>query len=178
MSPATLPRPDFNIHRDIPVFDLEEEGAARFENTRAGLARLRRWLGFRPLARVVHEPTRSCHRLFEAGLTGHLPLCQGNPLQARRVALACGVRAKTGAVDSRMSARMGAAPDLVHDAPIPQKAVLRKNPARATAAQVRERTLFSHGRKGRQVSCSGASRPAFSAQDGVARSRCRRALSR
>lgn len=76
------------VHPD--VFDLEEVRAARFENTRAGLARLQRWLGFRLLARVVHEPTRSCNRLFEAGLTGHLPLCQGNPLQARRVALACG----------------------------------------------------------------------------------------
>jgi transposase len=74
----------------VDVFDPEDERAARFESTKVGLGRFRRWIGSRQLARVVYEPTGPCHRLFEASPSDHLPLVKVNPLQARRFAQACG----------------------------------------------------------------------------------------
>ncbi len=102
------------------VFHLEENAAQRFENTPDGLRALRKWLGSRPLARVVYEPTGPYHRLFEDTLSGQLPLVKVNPLQARRFAEACGTRAKTDALDARGLARMGAALALEPDAVISQ----------------------------------------------------------
>lgn len=138
-----------DISKDhLDIFDLEEERAARFENTRLGLRGLRAWLGPRVLARVVYEPTGPYHRLFERSFSGHLPLCKVNPLQARRFAQACGIRAKTDAVDARMLARMGSMLALVPDAPVAEEATLLKDLARARTALIRDRTRSGHRRQG------------------------------
>lgn len=138
-----------DISKDhLDVFDLDEERAERFENTKAGLQRLRVWLGRRPLARMVYEPTGPCHRLFERSFSGQLPLCKVNPLQARRFAEACGTRAKTDVLDARMLARMGAMLRLEPDAPISQEAILLKDLARARTALIGDRTRASHRRHG------------------------------
>lgn len=138
-----------DISKDhLDVFDLEAERAARFQNTKAGLRRFRNWLGSRLPARVVYEPTGPYHRLFETSLSGHLPLCKVNPLQARRFAQGCGTRAKTDAVDARLLARMGAMLGLVPDAPVPQDAILLKDLARARTALIADRTRAGHRRQG------------------------------
>jgi len=52
----------------------------------AGVCKLRRWLGKTRPARVVYEPTDARHGAFERACAGHLPLCKGNRLPARRPA--------------------------------------------------------------------------------------------
>jgi transposase len=138
-----------DISKDhLDVFDLEAERAARFENSRAGLARLRRWLGAQGLARVVYEPTGSYHRLLEQSFSGHLPLVKVNPLQARRFAQACGTQAKTDLLDARLLARMGAALGLVPDVPVSQDVILLKDLARARTALMADRTRAGLRRQG------------------------------
>lgn len=122
------------------VFHLEENAAQRFENTPDGLRALRKWLGSRPLARVVYEPTGPYHRLFEDTLSGQLPLVKVNPLQARRFAEACGTRAKTDALDARGLARMGAALALEPDAVISQNTRILRDLQVARTALIKERT--------------------------------------
>jgi transposase len=102
------------------------DGAARqFANSKAGLARLIRWIGVADVARVVFEPTGRYHRDLERclGEAGY-PLAKVNPRQARRFAEALGVRAKTDRADSAMLARMGVAlaleprplkPEILHE---------------------------------------------------------------
>jgi len=123
----------------LDVFHLEGKAAQRFENTPGGLRALRKWLGSRPLARVVYEPTGPYHRLFEDNLSGKLPLVKVNPLQARRFAEACGTRAKTDALDARGLARMGAALALEPDAVISPNTRILKDLQIARTALIKER---------------------------------------
>ena len=101
----------------LDAFRQEDQAAQQFENSPRGIRGLIRWLGQRPIARIVFEPTGPYHRAFETALSGKFPLVKINPLQARRFAEACGTRAKTDAVDARILARMGAALNLEPDAP-------------------------------------------------------------
>lgn len=91
----------------LDVFRLEDGAIARFDNAAAGFRALIKWLGKRPVTRIVFEPTGPYHRVFETALGGRFPLVKVNPLQARRFAQASGTRAKTDAVDARILARMG-----------------------------------------------------------------------
>ncbi len=124
----------------LDVSHLEDQRARRFENSPAGLRALRTWLGSKPLARVVYEPTGPYHRLFEDTLAGKLPLVKVNPLQARRFAEACGTRAKTDALDARGLARMGVALTLEPDAPISRNARILRDLQVARTALIKERT--------------------------------------
>jgi transposase len=124
----------------LDVFHLEGKAAQRFEIAPGGLRALRKWLGSRPLARVVYEPTGPYHRLFEDNLSGKLPLVKVNPLQARRFAEACGTRAKTDALDARGLARMGAALALEPDAVISQNTRVLRDLQVARTALIKERT--------------------------------------
>ena len=69
------------------------------------------------MARVVYEATGAYHSGLERALGAHLPLVKVNPLQARRLAQAQGLRAKTDAVDAKMLADMGNAFALEPDEP-------------------------------------------------------------
>jgi transposase len=80
----------------------------RVPNTARGIARLLRWIGAGPVARIVYEPTNRYHRALEARLAAAgLPLAPVNPLKARRFAQALGWQAKTDRIDARMLAEMG-----------------------------------------------------------------------
>jgi len=124
----------------LDVYHFEEQRAQRFDNTQAGLRALQKWLGARPLARVVYEPTGPYHRLFEETLAGKLPLVKVNPLQARRFAQSCGTRAKTDALDARGLARMGVALTLEPDAPLSRNTRILKDLQVARTALIKDRT--------------------------------------
>jgi transposase len=96
----------FDIHR------LSDRRHARFDNDKAGLAALRRWIGKAPV-RIVYEATGRYHRDLEAvlGAAGHA-LVKVNPTRARRFAQAVSQGAKTDRVDAAMLARMGAVLEL------------------------------------------------------------------
>lgn len=124
----------------LDVFHLDEQRAQRFGNTQAGLSAFQKWLGARPLARVVYEPTGPYHRLFEETLAGKLPLVKVNPLRARRFAEACGTRAKTDALDACGLARMGVALTLQPEKPISQNTRVLRDLQVARAALIKEQT--------------------------------------
>lgn len=89
---------------------LPDGEVMQFANDKAGLRALIKWIGVLPVERIVYEPTGACHRGLEDALSAAgLPLVKANPLQARRFAQACGMRAKTDRVDALMLARMGMA---------------------------------------------------------------------
>ena len=124
----------------LDAFRLEDQAARQFENAPRGFRALIHWLGQTPVARIVFEPTGPYHRAFEAALSAKLPLVKVNPLQARRFAEACGMRAKTDAVDARILARMGAALKLEPDAPAAENLLVLKDLQVARTALVKERT--------------------------------------
>ena len=111
---------DYTIGIDISKEHLDicclPDGAIKqVSNDKAGFAKLIKWFGELAVERIVYEATGSYHRGLEDALSAAgLPLVKVNPLQARRFAQACGVRAKTDRVDAAMLARMGMAlqPDL------------------------------------------------------------------
>jgi transposase len=124
----------------LDVFRLEDGAAQRFENAAAGFRALAKWLGKAPVARIVFEPTGPYHKAFEAALAGTFPLVKVNPLQARRFAEAHGTRAKTDAVDAQMLARMGAAFNLVPQAPCSKEARVLKDLHVARTGLIKDRT--------------------------------------
>ncbi|MFZ3585252.1 IS110 family transposase, partial [Loktanella sp. DJP18] len=89
---------------------------------------------------VVYEATGAYHAAIERKFAGVLPLVKVNPLQARRLAQARGKRAKTDAVDARVLAMMGAALDLVPDAPTDKDQPALKELQIARTALIKERT--------------------------------------
>lgn len=113
---------DCNVGIDVSkscldAYRLEDEVAARFDNSPSGFRALMKWLGTRPVARIVYEPTGPYHRALEQALGGKFPLVKVNPLQARRFAQASGTRTKTDELDARALARMGAVLSLAPDDP-------------------------------------------------------------
>ena len=93
---------------------------------------------------MVYEPTGFYHRAFEAYFETRLPLVRVNPLQARRFAEACGLRAKTDIIDAAALARMGVALALEPDVPIgqDQREIRGLHAARVTL--VKEQTQLSN----------------------------------
>jgi len=137
----TLDSIGIDISKDrLDVFRLSDGVQERFDNSRAGFRKLRRWLGKTPPARVVYEATGAFHSAFERACADHLPLCKVNPLQARRFAQARGTRAKNDAVDARMLALMGAAFALEPDLPVPEEQRELKELQVQHTALVKDRT--------------------------------------
>lgn len=89
---------------------LPDSAAGQFSNDKAGFRDLIGWIDALDVERIVYEPTGAFHRGFEEALSAAgLPIAKVNPLQARRFAQACGVRAKTDKADARSLATMGQA---------------------------------------------------------------------
>jgi len=111
----------------LDVFRLEDQSTRQFENSPRGFQALKRWLGRKPIARIVFEATGPYHGAFERAFSGKQPLVKINPLQARRFAQACGTMTKTDAVDAQMRALMGDALQMKPDAPISEnQSILRE----------------------------------------------------
>jgi transposase len=119
---------------------LSTNEAAQFANSLAGLRALRRWIGKQIPDLVVFEATGAYHAVLERHFAGVLPLVKVNPLQARRFAQARGTRTKTDAVDARILAIMGAALELVPDAPEDKDQSDLKELQIARMALIKERT--------------------------------------
>lgn len=102
-----------DISKDtVDVHRLSDGTHRQFDNDKAGLGRLRRWIGRRSV-RVVYEATGRYHRDLEGmlGAAGH-GLVKVNPNRARKFAQAISQGAKTDRVDAAMLARMGAVLEL------------------------------------------------------------------
>ena len=124
----------------------------RFSNDASGFKALVKWLGSRPVERLVFEATGAYHRAFETAMgNAGLPLCKVNPKQARRFGEALGLIAKTDRIDAGMLARFGALIEPpIRSAPQEMLLMLRElHVARAalikdrTAAKNREKNLTS-----------------------------------
>jgi len=124
----------------LDVYRLSTGDAAQFPNSSAGLRAVRRWIGEQMPDLVVFEATGAYHAALERHFAGVLPLVKVNPLQARRFAQARGTRAKTDAVDARILALMGAALDLVPNAPEDKSQPDLKQLQIARMALIKERT--------------------------------------
>lgn len=130
-----------DISKDtLDAHRLINNEARQFANSPAGLRTLRRWIGTQMPDLVVYEATGAYHAAIERCFAGVLPLVKVNPLQARRFAQARGTRAKTDAVDARILAMMGAALDLVPDAPTDKNQHDLKELQIARMALIKERT--------------------------------------
>ena len=124
----------------LDAYRLSTDKSAQFPNSAAGLRALRQWIGEQIPDLVVFEATGAYHAALERHFAGVLPLVKVNPLQARRFAQARGTRAKTDAVDARILAMMGAALDLVPDAPEDKEQADLKELQVARMALIKERT--------------------------------------
>lgn len=102
-----------DISKDtVDVHRLSDGKHRQFDNDKAGLRALCRWIGNSPF-RVVYEATGRYHRDLEGtlGMAGHA-LAKVNPNRTRKFAQAISQGAKTDRVDAAMLARMGAVLDL------------------------------------------------------------------
>jgi transposase len=120
----------------------------QFSNDKTGFAKLIKWVVKFEVERIVYEATGSYHRCLEDALSvAGLPLVKVNPLQARRFAQACGVRAKTDRVDAQMLARTGIAlqPELT--------AVPSKIQSDLKALQSARQALIKDGTAAKNRSC-------------------------
>ena len=135
-----------DVSKDLlDVHCLGDGRAARFGNDAAGFRKLRAWLPKADgIARVVYEATGPYHAALERRFGGELPLVKVNPLQARRFAQSKGTRAKTDAVDARMLAQMGAALDLVPQAPVSEALRELKELQVARAALIKDKTRLAN----------------------------------
>jgi transposase len=125
-------------HLDVHRLDTGQH--ERFGNDKAGFRAFADWIGSRFPDLIVFEPTGPYHGEFERHFATRLPLAKVNPLQARRFAQACGIRAKTDAVDARMLAMMGSGLDLVPDNPAGENQHELKELQSARMALVKDRT--------------------------------------
>ena len=115
--------------------------AARFGNDVPGFATLRAGLPqTSDIARVVYVATGSCHAALERRFGAELSLIRVNPLQARRFAQSTGLRVKTDAVDARLPAPMGAAPELAPQAPVSETLRELKELRLARQAPIKDQT--------------------------------------
>ena len=104
--------------KHLDAHELPSGRSKQFENTRAGIRALRRWLC--PRVRwVVYESTGGYHLPMEDAMAGDLPLSRQNPKRVKHFAKAVGMEAKTDRVDALTLARMGRAlaDDLERTAP-------------------------------------------------------------
>lgn len=124
----------------LDVFCHESQTHLQFENSQSGLRALAKWLGVRPIARIMYEPTGPYHRAVEISLAGRFPLVKVNPLNARRFAEACGTLVKTDAVDARMLARMGSALALEPDQPLTERQHILRDLQVSRSSLIKERT--------------------------------------
>jgi transposase len=126
--------------------------SAGFENDRAGIGRMIRWIG-EGVTRIVYEPTGSYHRAMERQLgDAGYPLFKVNPRQARHFAEALGILAKTDRTDAAMLTRMGCALELEAR---PQKAAVLhdlNDLYLARRALVKDRTAAMNRAKRRPLS--------------------------
>lgn len=131
----------------LDAFQLKDQGTRQFENTPKGIRALICWLGQTSVARIVFEPAVSYHRSLETALLRQFPLVKVNPLQARRLAEACGTRAKTDSADAYIKARMGFILNLVPEVPISENQLSPKDLQVARTALVKERTRLRNRRR-------------------------------
>ena len=146
----------------LDVYCLGDRRAARFGNDAPGFRKLKAWLPkVDGIARLVYEATGPYHAALERRFGGELPLVKVNPLQARRFAQSKGTRAKTDAVDARMLAQMGAALELVPQAPMTEILRELKELQIARQALIKDRTRLANRIKTQKV--------AFAVKQGKAR---------
>lgn len=92
---------------DVHLHPTSED--RRFSNDASGFRALIKWIGTRPVDRVVFEATGAYHRAFEQAMgRAGLPLSKVNPKQAKRFGEALGLPAKTDRIDAGMLSRFGA----------------------------------------------------------------------
>lgn len=98
-----------DISKDhIDLFRLPDGARLRVANDRKGFAAIVKWIGTKPVERLVHEPTGAYHKVFERFMLAKgLPLSKVNPRLARRFAEAAGKLAKTDRIDAEVLARYG-----------------------------------------------------------------------
>lgn len=146
-----------DISKDhLDVYCLGDGRAARFANDVSGFRKLKAWLPQTgDIARVVYDATGPYHAAFERRFGGELPLVKVNPLQARRFAQSKGSRVKTDAVDARtlaqMGAQMGAALELVPQAPMSDSMRELKELQLARQALVKDKTRLANRIKTQSV---------------------------
>jgi len=128
----------------LDIYNLSTGASGQFDNNPGGFMALAKWLPKEGLRRIVFEPTGPYHRAFSLALGSKFPLVKVNPLQARRFAQACGVRAKTDAVDARMLAQMGAAFNLEPDREPSQEALALKELRVARLALTKQSTRLKN----------------------------------
>lgn len=128
----------------LDIYNLSTGAIGQFDNNPGGFMALAKWLPKEGLRRIVFEPTGPYHRAFSLALGSKFPLVKVNPLQARRFAQACGVRAKTDAVDARMLAQMGAAFNLEPDREPSQEALALKELRVARLALTKQSTRLKN----------------------------------
>lgn len=99
---ADISKDHIDLHR------LPDGDRLHVTNDRKGFAAIIRWLGARPVERLVYEPTGAYHKAFERFMLSQgLPLSKVNPRFARRFVEAAGKLAKTDRVDAQMLAHYG-----------------------------------------------------------------------
>ena len=144
---SNVPRGGIDFSKaTLDVHRLSDGKAMSFSNCPAGFKSLANFCAKTAVARVVYEATGAYHSGLERALGAHLPLVKVNPLQARRLAQAQGVRAKTDAVDAKMLAEMGnvfalepdePAEKIQHDLPLENPDAVHHSPqSKARLAQV------------------------------------------
>jgi len=122
-------------------------------NDAGGWRCLRRRLTLLPVAMVALEATSKYHRAVHRRLHGAgIPVALVNPLRARLFAEACGMLAKTDAIDARMLAWMSVRLELAESPPAAEQVEALQELVRARAAAVEERTALAN----RLESCAHA----------------------
>ncbi len=114
-------------------------------NDAGGWRCLRRRLALLPVAMATLEATSKYHRAVHRRLHGAgIPVALVNPLRARLFAEACGMLAKTDAIDARMLAWMGARLELADSPPPAMEVEALQELVRARAAAVGERVALAN----------------------------------
>jgi transposase len=98
-----------DISKDHVDFHRLPDGMRlRIANDKSGFKVFFKWLGAKPVERIVFEPTGPYHRALEAFLAAHqLAFSKVNPRHARQLAEIVGKRAKTDRADAEVLARFG-----------------------------------------------------------------------
>lgn len=122
-------------------------------NDAGGWRCLRRRLAMLPVAMAALEATSKYHRAVHRRLhAAGIPVALVNPLRARLFAEACGIAAKTDAIDARMLAWMSVRLELAQSPPPPAEVEALQELVRARAAAVGERVALAN----RLESCAHA----------------------